>query len=833
MEFNDDRHSSNKKIKFQLFTVEERDYWKNFEINIDSFCDRWGVFKIQLEREISNFLPDHLKKVFLLLEITPNTTQSDFPGALLKDLKKSILFYCIIRFALSNPKAISRQYNIRIKSGKVDRPMVFVKTLDAYKHSKLAELYLSLYIQRIGKAKYSYDVVSKKNKLSFETASKSIELLVRHLNRYDKDTKEYHLRFCEKINKDFVFLLLRETADKIVPSIPDNTRVQFGKFLLVRIEGSGKLSINTNIYNEAAKIKNYIARKTRSSIKYNKEYATYDSRKFFDSILAEKPIIKDVTLLNVAFRKTAMGEQELKIGDKLKKNDITHVIRYFRDKGVLKLTDFSEFQSLTFSFKGVSFMVQILENQWGQLRLVVLDQKKPANELRAFKGAFTQAYDIQFDAFLNSKDVVIDKMIITRKILDNKTLSPDMPEDVENVFLDLIENNFIKKPITSAKRRCEECRHVYWQKGDCPVCGNEAFFEGDYIDVEIEDNYFGEHLYNSIKADKTFTVKKVKRQIKGHSFPFVEVINNKGELLSIYISKSNVPLSVTEHFEENGNPLLIILLKYKDAVQTEIAEKNFECADFVEIINKDKKFISQIINQSFEEQKKKWQAKVVQKASLSFKRINAKGAIYGDQYFERDIYNLLHELFPISDRLGGKFAGVKAPDGILSIQDYGKPRRRFCFGWDCKFSTLEKGYQLNDKPDKHRHYLNKLSKNDTVTFFGGFKVYAFISNNMDQARYVKFYKKLTLRSRWKGHVLLLTESNVLLLYTVYKRNEELIRSYPTIFFKKIFTLISKPWLTESDPFKFISNERIIQAMEDLKTSFKKVHRIFNFKRSDF
>ncbi|WP_127132510.1 hypothetical protein [Pseudoflavitalea rhizosphaerae] len=833
MEFNEDEHTSNKKLKFRLFKPEERNYWKNFEINIDAFCDKWGMYKSELEKEIKGFSEEQLKKICFLLEVTPKVTESDFEETLLGALEKSILFFCITKFASVNPKAISRHYNIRINGGKVDRPKVFIKTLEIYKSGKLSELYLLLFMQRVGKAKYSFDVVAQKGILSFEAARKSAELLVRYLNRNDKEGKEYHLRFSEKINRDFVFLLLRETSDKIVASLPDNTRVKYGRYLLVRIEGTGKLSINTKIHQEAARIKNYLARKTKSSIKYNKEYATYDSKKFFDSILEEKSISKDVTLLNVTFRKTVMGEQELKVSDKLKKNDITHVIRLMRDKGILKLTDFSEFQTLTFSFKGVSFIIQIRENQWGQLRLVVLDQRKPANELRDFKQAFSRAYDIPFDAFLKSKDVVTDKMTITRKILDNKTLSPDMPEDVESVFLDLINNNFIKKPVTSAKRKCEECRHVYWQKGDCPNCGNQAFFEGDYIDVEIDEMHFGDHLYKSIKADKSLTVKKVKRQINRHSFPFIEVINKNGDLLSIYTSKSNIPLAVTEHFEENGKPLLIVLLKYKQAVQAEIAEKNFECADFVEIINKDKRFLSELVKTSIDAQKKKWQAKVIQKATLSFNRIRSKGANYGDQFFEKDIYNLLHVLFPIADRLGGKFAGVKAPDGIISIQDYGKPRKRFCFGWDCKFSLFTKGYQLNDKPEKHKHYLSTLSKNETVTFFGGFKVYAFISQNMDESRYAKFYRKLIARARWKGHILLLTESNVLLLYTVYKNNEELIKSYPNLFYRKIFTLISKPWLAESEPYKYISNERIMQTMDDLQAQFKKVHKRFNFKRSDF
>jgi len=835
MPFNDDELLFNKHLKYKLFPskTKEREYWKNFEVNIDSYCDKWSIYKEDFEKELKHFTQADLKKICSLFHLTAKVEESDYKETLLNDVKSSVLFYCIIKFALSNPKAISREFKIQIKNGKIDRAKVFLKTLEVYKVNKLIELYLFLHAQKNGSAKFSFDVVSNKKGLKFDETKKSAETLVRFLNQTDRDHYEYHLRFSAIVNKDFLFLLLKETADKIFPALPDNTRVQLGRYLLIRLDHNGRLTVNTKSHFEANKIKNYLAKKNKVSIKYNKKYASYDSKKFFESILSESVISKNVKLLDASFRKTIIGDQGVTITDRKRKNDITHVIRWMRDKGMLKLTDFSEFRTLTFSFKGVSFSIQVHENRWGQLRLVIADQRKPAKELQDFKNAFTKAYNIPFEVFLRNKDEVTDKIIITRKIIDNRTLHSDMPEDVENILLDLINNNFLHKPISSAKRRCVSCRHVYWEKGDCPVCGNEAYFEGDYVDIEINEEHFGDYLYKNIKADRTLKAKKIKRQISGQSFPFIEVIDREGDLLSIYINKSNVPTRVVEHFEENGNSLLIILLKYKDAVQSEISEKNFECADFVEIVSNETKFIPILINKAISEQKRKWQSKIIDKADLSYKRIIKKGTSYNDQHFEKDIYNLLHEIFPIADRLGGKFAGIKAPDGIASIQDYGKPRKRFCFAWDCKFSTLQKGYQLNDRPPKHKHYLTRLNQNDTVHFFGGLSVYAFISQNMDEKKYTSFYSKLIFKSRWKGHVFLLSESNILLIYTVFKKNEALIKSYPSIFYKKIFGLLRRPRIMESEPFKFISNERIMKAMEDLKVQFRKVHKSFNFKRSDF
>jgi len=823
----------NKDLKYNLFKKSERQYWKNFEVNIDRLCDKWVSYRDDLKNHLNQFSPKDIRKAFLLLELTPKSSEYDFVETFLSDLRASILLYCIIEFVSHNPKAISREFKIPIRKGKINKVRVYLKTLETYRNDRLVDLYLLLLVQKNGRADHWFDVNRERRDLDFEKMNRTAQTLVRFLNRIEKKQVEYHLRFSKIVHGDFLFLFLKETVDKIIPALPDNIRVQQGKLLLVTLQRTGRLNIHTKSRPEATLIKNYFAKKTKSIIKYTKEFSEYDPKKFFQTILSKDEPPKAITLLHAEFRRTSIGDQVIEISDSKRRNDISHVIRWLKEKEILRLNDFSEFKTLVFSFKSIGFPVQIHESRWGQLRLVIADQKKPKKELREFKIAFTAAFNIPLDVFLKNKDDVFDKIMITRRIINNKTISSEMPIEVENILLDLINNKFVRKPEKSAKRRCEICRHIFWTKGDCPVCGHESYFEGDYIDIEVDEYYFIDYLYKSISIDKKLRTKKIRHQIEGHSFIFIEVMDEEGNFLSIYVSKSHVPAKVMDHFYQNGNPLLILLLKFKEAIQTQITERNFECCDFSEIVHTETKNIPEIIKAAIEQQKRKWQSKIIEAANFSLNRISSKPSNYNDQHFEKDIYNLLHEIFPIANRLGGKFAGVKAPDGIISIQNYRRSHARFCLAWDCKYSTLQKGYNLTDDPSKHKYYLTKLGKNDTVNFFGGLRTYAFISQNMNTAKYASFYKKLIAHARWKGEVILIQEKNILLIHKVYKNNEFLIKNYPSVFYMKLFSLFRKVLKKESAPYKFISEDRIKGAMEDLKTQFKKSHQHFDFNRSDF
>lgn len=822
----------NRQLKFKLFPSKEgvRDYWKNFEVNIDSYCDKWNLHKEEFLKHFNSFSPQHVEMVAASYQV--NAKNADIKNGFLTNVKACIDLYCVIKFSLKNPKALSNIFKIPIRKGNVDRNAVILKTLEIHRVKGLPKLYLAILAQRKGSGKFSYDINSGNISIAFETVNNYVKNLIGFMNR--NSLEEYHLRFGSIINNDFYFLLLKETGDKILSALPDNTRVQTAKYILLRWElKSKKITIDTKDYAEAGKIRRYLSKKSRFVIKHNRRSATYNPKQFFDIILKDTGLPKQVKLVDASFRRNNLGDNYIKTGDNNHKNDITHVIRQLAKVKVISLDDFSAFKSLTFYFKDIPFQVQLHENQFGQLTMGIVDQKKPRKETDQFKAAFTKTFNIPFGVFLENENKTLDLISITRKLIANKTIKADMPEEIESIILDLIEKGFVLQPTENAKRRCIECHTIFWAKGDCRLCGNEAYFEGDYIDIEINEKNFFNYVYTTAKSIKGLTVKKISRKIDRSTFDFIDVINNEGDSLSIYCCRSSMPAKILDNFEENGNSLLVILFKYKEVILGEISKRNFECCDFSEIAQNDSDYLANLISSNIINQKNKWQSKITAKGEKSFEQITHKGANYDDQHFERDIYNILHEIFHIADRLGGKFSGIKAPDGIISIQDFGKPLKRYCFAWDCKYSRKERGYNLQDNPLKHIHYLNKLKENDKVVFFGRLQIYAFISQNMNEQKYLTFYKKLLGKNKWPGQILLVSESNILLLYQVYKRNEELIRNYPSIFYKKVFHLFLKTPSAERLPYKFVSNERISNTLSKIQGEFKKKHKRFHFQRNEF
>ena len=825
--------SLNKRLKFKLFAKNERNYWKNLEVNVDAFCDKWSFFRGKLEHLLDELDMNNLQTICKIYTLS-NNTKSSYKATILNDLKTSVDVYCCLYFAQENPKTTSRHFGIPIRSGNINRKKVFIETILAHKKGELPVIFLLQYAHKKGSAKIPFDVVANKNKTTFEDTKVYIQQLVRHLNRFDKLGNEHLLRFSETVKGDHYFLLLKETQDKIFPALPDNCRVQLGKYILIRfVATTGKLMIDTQDPKEAFHIKNYIAWRSKTTIRYVTTTDKYNPAKFFNSISAEKAINNDITLIDVEFRETRIGKQALRIKEENKKNDIVHVINWLKANGIIKLEDFSEFKSMVFSSEGIRYTIIIHKNSWGRLKLQLIDKNRPAAELETFKKAFQSAFKIPFDTILRNENEDIDTVAIIRNILDNKTIPAEIPEDVEDILLGLMKRKFIKKPTHNAKRRCEKCRHIYWEKGDCRLCGNKSYIDGDYLDVEIDEGYFYAYFIKALHKTKGLKASRVTRQITGKKYSLIEVIDKTGNFLSIYLSRSNPPQPVLDHFIENGNPLLIVLLKYSNAIREDILSKNFEAIDFAQIANNDIKFVGYKVKEAITSQLNKWRVKVITKGWASYNRLEKKKLDYGDQDFENDIYNILHEIFLIADRMGGRFTGIKAPDGVLAIQDYAVPRHRFCMAWDCKYSILSKGYQLTENPKKHKHYLNKLSKLDKVRFFGHLKTYAIISQNMDKSKYEKFYKKVLFGSRWKGNFLLVEEKNLLLLYKIYKDNEGLIGSYPSIFYRRAFNLFKAPLRAESEPFKFISNERILNMFEYLKKDYDKVHKRFKFKRTDF
>lgn len=93
-----------KRLKHDLFNPEERDYWKNVHVNIDAICDKWeDRYQNELIQLVEK-LPDEIIKASVKhYKLSKGPAESE-TGCLLSNKKASIDFFCLLAFALYNPK---------------------------------------------------------------------------------------------------------------------------------------------------------------------------------------------------------------------------------------------------------------------------------------------------------------------------------------------------------------------------------------------------------------------------------------------------------------------------------------------------------------------------------------------------------------------------------------------------------------------------------------------------------------------------------------------------------------------------------------------------------
>lgn len=825
-----------KSLKSIQFSKEERNFWKNLEINIDSFSDRWNdLYKADFEKRISVLSIKFIKDVVshFNIKIPTGKTKSQ---TLLEDRRHSIITYCIIIFSLRNPKILSEFFKIPIVRKEVDKVTVIEKAFEQYTRGLLTDLFLFLLKQKLGKRKYSYAFTDSLRNEDYQTILDFMPKLEVFLRRHEKTKKLYSFRFGYKGGTgEWIFLLLKETNDKVYKAIPNNISMISGTYKLVSVRpGSQSMEIHTNSRDEALLVRNYFTKKLDNRYTYKRNEKKYEPKQFFAKVLTDSPN-SNLRLIDVKFKDSNIGVK-IQVSDRERKHDIISQLRFLQSNNVLKLKDFSEFETLTFYFNGLNIKIQIFETAWGLHKLNLVDRGISPKDIQDFNSRFSNKFGVPLDVWLKRSDEEMNKVIVISKILDRKTIPVyTVTKDIEDTLLELMSNKILNKLQYQAKRICEVCFTKTWEKGSCPTCGNNMRIDGDFIEVKTNEKGIYDYTFKALSAITNINISKTNVQISRTKHTFIEVMNKNGDNLFIYISANDVPEEIISHFHINALPLLVMLTRYKEALAQNLQNNNFEVVGLVDFyINSTKAlWLSNSIKRYLENQKLKWKQKLLDKGYDSYTFLKNKKADYSPQNFETDIFNLFHELFYIAFKLGGNFTGIAAPDGIVSIQNQSKPLSKFCLSWDCKFSNHSKGYQLNEKISKHRHYINTLKNNSRVKFYGSLKVHAIISQNMNFPKYEKFYNKMKYKFQWKGEILFIEETILLLLYNFYRINSVKILSQPSLFYSSLYRLFLKIHSKDREPFPTLSSARLEIFFKEVATKYSKFNVELKFNRKDF
>ena len=826
-----------KSLKRVNFSKEERNMWRNIEVNIDSFSDRWeDKYKNDFEKKLEILSDNFIKIVLEHFGVSLPSLRSEYKVKLLEDRRNSILLYSVIIFSHKNPKYLSEIFKYKIVNREVDKVKVIERVFKAYAENKLIDLFLYLLKLRFGKGKFPSNFSEDLKESDYVHLENHMSKLGTFLRRREKDSKKYHFRFGYKsVAKDaWIFLLLKETNDRVYHAIPNNISMVSGTYKLIVIYPKARvMEIHAGSKGEALLMRNYINSKLDNHHTYVRNERKYQPSKFFEKVFATTGKT-NLSLIDAKFKKSNIGVK-IHLTDTEKKNDIITQLKHFKKAQTLKLDDFSEFAELTFYFNGLNIQIDVTESVWGTHLLNLRNRNIPDNDISDFKKQFQNKYKLPLDIWLKRKDETANKHFIISKILDVKTVPTNtITDEIEEIILELIDNKILNKVQKQAKRECTHCYHKTWQNGSCPKCGNDMQIIGEYLDLKPNILGIREFVYKTLKKTGDLKVSKSTVQINSHKHLFIELMAKTGDPISLYISEGDVPQDVVNHFKDNALPLLIVLTRFKEALAHNLKENNFECIGLVDLyISYKGKQYSRQFTDFIDSQKMKWKQKLLDKGYASFEKLTKKNSSYTPQNFETDIFNMLHEIMYVAFKLGGSFTGIKAPDGIASVQNYSKPLKKFCLSWDCKYSIQKKGYQISEPAKKHRHYITVLTKNSKVKFYGSLKAHAIISNNMDSAKYEKFYSELTDRFRWKGKVIFIQENVIAILYSFYRQNSSTIISQPTIFYGALYKLFSKIYVKDLSPYPSLTEERIQTFIKDVSENYASKSITLTFERSDF
>jgi hypothetical protein len=827
-----------KRITSKDFTQQERNKWKNLEVNLDSFSNRWEEryqddFKKELDKLSAEFLKDVLNYFSIL-----HSDNDNIRVKLLENRRASLLLYCVIDFALRHPKNICEIFSIKYKK-KIDTSIVIEHIFTQYKSDRLTDLFVFILHRRMGKGRFQYSFLEDIKKSDYDRIVHFVPHLATFLKHREKEHKQYHYRFAYKSKLGhWIFLLLKETNDKVHIAIPNNISMVKGVYKLITVKPEDKIiEINTTSKDEAQTIRNYFNKKLKNPYTFRRNEKSYEPKEFFKKVLAPPGDSDALKLVGVDFKDSNIGAG-INVKNRELKNDIIEGLKVLQNNKILKLKDFSDFASMNFKYKGLIVPIQVNETAWGVHRLNLVDRRISQVDVASFRKDFQAKFGLELDKWLRRSDEQLNKSFVISKILDRKTVPVNIiTADVEQSLFQLMKNDILSKVQRQAKRVCENpsCRARTWNKDMCPNCGRNLKIDGDYVEVKTNPEGIYNFVYKTISKIPDLKVSKDVIQIARRKFSVIDIMNNAGETLTIYIAPYTVPDEIINHYHTNGLPLEVILTHYRDAIHHRITEMNFECSGLVDlyITSANIPKLSKHFKNAVSNQKLRWKEKLLEKGFASYSSTRSKADHYTPQNYETDTFNMLHEIFYVAYKLGGTFTGVKAPDGILSVHDYSNPMHRFCLSWDCKYSARKNGYALNDNPKKHRHYIKILEKNNRVKFYGGLKIHAIISQNMNMMNYEKFYKKLVKKFSWRGTIIFIEEKFLLQLYRYYRENSQIILSRPNAFYACLYRMLFKIQTRDKIPYPILSETRLNSFFDEVETKFKKLNRTLEFTRKDF
>jgi len=805
-------------------------YWDELRVNYEKIDELQPEFALQV-------LLKSLKKcerqdLCSILQLVNFDIESDeiFSENVSKDSKAKYLLY-IREFLNRKKKAVDVLYNRHFSNTDVHyESSDLIKLIHMYFScpSKLFEI-LVIHEWKSKSTGNLFQCDKKMNNKNLESLASDMNFqkaLIDTLYRESgRETVYKMLAHCKIADDHFIYLIYKLNKDTKRADFDRAKRIKDVDMILMSIKLSERIvEIKSSTKTEVRGLKRYIEEEMGSKLSDIIEdvYSEYEPNKIsrvfkegepFSGAEPEDFVINRMVFLNSLLIKSP------EIIIQLPKSDVwISVVDAFKKK-VVDINSLRDISQIKFTANNHSRVVQsvVLEN--GNIIFKLDDSGIDEVIKTAISEKFKNKFGFPLNQPVENKFIYGEAAQIDYLI----SLSTQMKltSDLQTKFDDLKKQNIIREKIEilyKCQGTSSGCGYQTNNKEDfldnkCPKCNSNEFITSKTVefipdDVEIR-NLISKWLLNYVKQTPNFVhIGEPKKIFKGKEY-VINQFEYKERPYQVFVTGSIMSKSALEQIERQLIPTIVIYYGIDKEQAGLFTPNTIEYLDFGilylnQSIDKFSKIISPVI-ETLEERASLHIATVASKAQASLKKIIGKTeelkGIYDENLFEDEVFPLLKDLIPNSEKWGNELRGKPVPEGLLALQFSKKDgienlKHRYVFTYDCKLTNDKRGYDLGiGEKRKGMDYVKKLNKLGEISSYctiGQVSAHIFISNKFRPTQIIAmakyFYEQVGANYKVKP---VFIEVDVLTsLYSFYIKNKEKIARVPDVFFEHLYLLLT-------------------------------------------
>lgn len=612
--------------------------------------------------------------------------------------------------------------------------------------------------------------------------------------------------------------------------INDAPRADFDK--AVRNKEVVPLMFEVNIKEKLIEIKSPTQTDKQNLLKYFKEnyvncspspikldvFEEYDKSEVISSFLKRTPNalkkVEDFIVNKIVFRESPIKNSP-RVTLELENEEIWPSVTHAHINNCVNIESLKDIESMTVKTEGVTRKVRSIMLDNGNIVFTLDDSRLSENTKRKI-----------FDKFKNSFGIPINQEIANSKFKAGEAdkidyfLSQSKPQTIIDSSKDTYDSLVKDKILYTISHHyffCKECNFEQKIKEkedvptECPECGCN----------EIKRKNITEQKYNS-STIKSFTKKTLSKfddfeLAKSNSnivfddekLEFIKLKNkDTDEIIQVLIIDQVLSQKMLRRMKTMMTSTIIIFIGQSEKNIQSYSSDCIHAITFGSIYVQEEHMFGSFYSEIYNKLKIRQKSIVGNAATLAEEALKSLetfpseiDAKYTDKKFEDDVYAILKDIFPNSEKWGKEASGKAVPEGIFAVSFNEKGRikneKKSVYSYDCKFTRQDSGYELNrGEKRKAVEYVETLNGNDIIQSFSNSQEltgHIFISNKFKESQIstVKdyFYEKLSDSSN--AMPIFLSLEVLLFLYRSYREEYEQVNNMRDLFNKELVKLLSK------------------------------------------